>query len=127
MRAFNVGYAGRSFEDFVEVLKRNGIEIIVDVRRFPRSKYPAFNKEFLENELPKTGIKYIHVVELGGFRDGYEEYTSSKEFQRGVEKLLDLVRRRISCIMCLERNPVHCHRRFIIRHLETEGVNITNL
>lgn len=64
MRVFTIGYAGMKFEDFVKLLMQNEVEAIVDVRRFPKSKYPQFAKEFLEMELPKFGIDYRHITEL---------------------------------------------------------------
>lgn len=127
MRVFTIGYAGRRFEDFVKLLMQNEVEAIVDVRRFPKSKYSEFVKEFLEKELPKFGIDYWHVNELGGFRGGYEEYMKSEEFEKGAKKLLELMERKICCIMCLERDPAYCHRRFITKHLEDKGIKVINL
>lgn len=127
MRAFTIGYAGRKFEHFVELLIRNKVEAIVDVRRYPRSRYPEFTQEFLETELPKFGVDYWHIAELGGFRRGYEEYVKSEEFEKGALKLLQLIEGRICCVMCLERDPTYCHRRFIVEHLEDEGIKVTNL
>jgi uncharacterized protein (DUF488 family) len=127
MRAFTIGYAGMKFEDFVKLLMRNEVEVIVDVRRFPKSKYPEFANGFLEKKLPKFGIDYRHIAELGGFRGGYEEYMKSEDFEKGAKKLLELMKNKICCILCLERNPVYCHRRFIIKHLEDKGIKVTNL
>lgn len=127
MRIFTIGYAGREFEGFVKLLAQNSIEVVVDVRRFPKSRHPQFTREFLEMELPKHGIGYLHMAELGGFRGGYVEYMVSKEFGEGLKKLLSLAENSVCCIMCLERNPTYCHRRFIIKRLEDEGVKVINL
>ena len=35
---FTIGYGNREFEDFMALLKRFDIELIIDVRRFPTSK-----------------------------------------------------------------------------------------
>ena len=85
MRAFTIGYAGRNFESFLKLLLQNEVETIVDVRRFPKSKYSEFVKEFLEKELPKFGVGYWHIAELGGFRGGYKEYMSP--FKRNIREV----------------------------------------
>jgi uncharacterized protein (DUF488 family) len=127
MRAFTIGYAGRSFESFVTVLTLNHVVVIGDVRRYPQSKYPEFAKASLEKRLPAFGIAYLHVTELGGFRGEYGEYVRSEAFERGAKKLMALMERKICCIMCLERDPAYCHRRFIVVYLEAKGVKVTHL
>lgn len=44
-----VGHSTRTFEDFVELLVSNGVELLVDVRRFPHSSLPP---QFEEDSLP---------------------------------------------------------------------------
>ena len=59
---YTIGHSTRSMEDFLTLLKEFGIEVLVDIRRFPGSKkYPWFNKENLEKELQENGIIYIHM------------------------------------------------------------------
>ena len=127
MQAFTIGYAGRTFEAFVALLRQQDVEVIVDVRRFPRSKYPEFRQEFLARELPKRGIAYRHIGELGGFRGEYEKYMQSAAFDQGVQKLLALMERKRCCVMCMERNSVYCHRRFIGQYLVDRGIRVTDL
>jgi len=50
---FTIGYAGRKFDEFTKLLTENNVEALVDVRRFPSSKYPEFTSEFLRKELSK--------------------------------------------------------------------------
>ncbi|HDN74204.1 MAG TPA: DUF488 family protein, partial [Archaeoglobus sp.] len=35
---YTMGYGGREFDEFVELLRFYGVEVVVDVRRFPTSK-----------------------------------------------------------------------------------------
>lgn len=51
----------------------------------------------------------------------------SEDFEKGAKRLLELMKNKVCCIMCLERNPAYCHRRFIIKHLEDKGIKVTNL
>ena len=88
-------------------LKANDIKLLADVRSLPGSKrYPQFNKETLADSLGKAGIRYEHFPELGGRRKakpdskntawrnesfrGYADYMEIEEFDKGVERLLDL-------------------------------------
>jgi uncharacterized protein (DUF488 family) len=127
MKVFTIGYAGKKFDEFLSTLKKNKINAIIDVRRFPSSKYPEFNKEFLQQELPKHGIAYFHLEGLGGFRRGYEDHMQTSDFKRGMEKLMKLIQERVCCILCLERKVKYCHRRFISDWLKSKGVNVVHL
>jgi len=79
-RIYTLGTDRRSEEDFIEILLSYNIEVLIDVRSFPKSKIPTFNREYLEGLLEKEGIGYRFLgKELGGFRKGgYEAYTIPK-------------------------------------------------
>lgn len=111
------------------MLKASGIELVIDVRRWPTSKTEDFVKENMEKWLKEAGIGYVWMGEkLGGYRKGgFERYMKSREFKEGVEELLKLARERKTCILCLEENPRRCHRRFISNSLEHLGVRISHI
>jgi len=52
MAIFITGYEGRKFADLVSLLKEHNVAFIIDVRRFPQSTVPEYNKENLEAKLP---------------------------------------------------------------------------
>jgi len=123
-----IGYGGRKFEDFLSLLKKYGINLVIDVRRFPKSKYTEYVRENLEKELPKQGIGYVFMGDtLGGFRRGYQEYMKTEAYMKGIEDLLDLAKRRRVTILCLERSPKSCHRRYISQTLQDLGVQILHI
>jgi len=64
------------------------VEVVVDVRRFPSSRFEHFDKEKLAELLSEAGIDYLYMgEELGGYRHGgYQEYTTTSEFQAGLKK-----------------------------------------
>ena len=126
---WTIGYSGRSKRSFLALLKDYGIEILVDVRHFPTSKNPDFRREALERWLPEEGVEYVWLGDLlGGYRrGGYERYMGTPAFRDGIEKLLELARRGRTCIMCMERNPKYCHRRFIAAYLEAMGVRVIHI
>ncbi len=112
------------------LLKQNNIEILVDVRHFPGSrKFPHFNRDHLQTELPKFNIKYIWLGEqLGGFRKGgYVEYMKTAEFKQGLVKLVEIAQSGRTAIMCAEIVWFRCHRRWISDQLVREEHHINHI
>ncbi|MCD6470457.1 DUF488 domain-containing protein [Candidatus Bathyarchaeota archaeon] len=127
--AYTIGYASREISEFIKILKEHNVTIIVDVRRFPKSKNPMFGKEMLSTFLRKHGIKYVFLGEsLGGFvKGGYERYMKTQKFRDGFKVLLDLIEKETVILMCREKKAKHCHRRFIANLLEKLGVKVIHL
>jgi len=48
-------------------------------------------------------------------------------FREGIEKLLQLAKKERVCIMCMEKNPKYCHRRFVSAQLETRNVEVRHI
>ena len=124
MAVFTIGYGGRRFDDFVALLQQHGISLVVDIRRFPRSKMPEYNKESIEAKLPQFGISYIWMGEtLGGLRrGGYPKYMESDSYQDGMSTLLELAEQGNLVLMCKERTDAGCHRRYIVETLTNNGI-----
>jgi len=93
------------------------------VRRFPTSKFDQFKQENLKKAIEAAGIEYAYLgKELGGYRTGgYPRYMESQAFVEGLQTLLASLRGRRGCILCAERLPWKCHRRFIARALAELG------
>lgn len=127
---FDIGHSTRSMESFIAILKKNFIEVVADVRRFPHSKkFPHFNMEEMREYLKKEGIDYIWMGEkLGGFRKGgYEEWCKTEIFLDGVKELEEIAQKRKVAILCAEGFYLRCHRRFIIEKLEKSGWEVKHL
>lgn len=128
MKIYTVGYGDKSFEQFVSILKKHGIERIVDVRSFPQSKWKEYTKETLKQSLPNHEITYSHLPQLGGYRNqGYQQYMKTQEFKKGIEKLIDMSSKAKTAIMCLESYPSGCHRRFISQRLQEKNCEVIHL
>lgn len=129
LTVYHIGYAGLSISRFIELLKENNIEVLVDVRSFPTSKNPDFKGESLKTSLVNHGVKYVWLGNLlGGYRkEGYEEYMKTKSFREGLEELIKLSKNFKACILCLEKHQKHCHRRYIIRELEKKGYKVIDI
>lgn len=129
MQIFTIGYGGRRLDDFIKLLMEYDVDILVDVRRFPRSKNQDFNGGNLGKELSKHDINYVFMGEyLGGFRrEGYEKHTETEGYERGINRLLDLASQGNVAIMCKERTSKGCHRRYIIRTLKDRGIEVIEI
>src|ERR1700682_5251082 len=103
LSVWTVGHSTRAIEEFIDMLRDNQIEILVDVRHFPGSrKFPHFNKGALHDALVAAGIRYEHLVELGGRRPvhrdshnvswrnasfrSYADYMETQPFRDGVDR-----------------------------------------
>jgi uncharacterized protein (DUF488 family) len=145
MRIWTIGHSTRTIDEFISLLKENGIKLLADVRSLPGSKrYPQFNKESLANSLGKVGIRYEHFPELGGRRKarldssntawrnasfrGYADYMETEEFRNGAQRLLDLAGRSgPSAIMCAEAVWWRCHRSLISDYLKVRGIEVRHI
>src|SRR4051812_1420138 len=104
---FTVGHSTRPIDDYLELLKAHHIELLVDIRTFPGSRrYPQFNSAALAKSLNENGIKYEHLLSLGGRRSprpdspntawrnsgfrGYADYMMTSDFKKGLEHLIEI-------------------------------------
>jgi uncharacterized protein (DUF488 family) len=116
---FTIGHSNQSLEEFLGLLKQNTIEVLVDVRSAPYSKYvPHFNRESLEPAVTDAGIDYTFMgKELGGKREPpmpFSRIALLPEFSAGIERLVCMAKQKRVALMCGEENPAHCHRRNLI-------------
>ncbi len=131
---YTVGHSNVSAEAFVTLLKSHGIEVLVDVRSAPYSKYvPHFNRDVLKQAIVDAGLKYLYLGrELGGRPPGlhfygsdghvrYDLIAASPEFCQGIERLRRGIREHRVALMCNEEDPRECHRRLLVGRVLAEG------
>ena len=141
---YTIGHSTRSLEEFVELLNSFKITLLADIRNYPGSKrYPHFNKEALEVELPKYGIRYIHFKALGGRRKpvkdsknnawrnsafkGYADYMETPEFKASITELEELALIENTAYMCSEAVWWRCHRALVSDYLKIIGWNVLHI
>lgn len=129
MKIYTIGHSNRGFKDFITVLKTYNIDLVIDVRKFPKSsRFPQFTKENLEIELPKKEIGYYHLQELGGFKkEGYRAFSQTKEYFDTIEKFLKLIDKKNVSIFCAEILWWRCHRRYIAETLVEYGYEVIHI
>ncbi len=127
---FTVGHSTRSLDDFIALLRHYGIQIVVDIRRFPVSKkFPWFTQETLQKAVEKAGIRYVWLGDLlGGYRKGgYEAYQQTETYRKGIEAVKRLTENERVALMCAELLWFRCHRRFIADTLTREGYRVVHI
>ncbi len=144
MRIYTLGHSNHSLEFFLSLLREFKIQLLVDVRSHPYSRFvPHFNREPLKGALERDGIEYLWMGDkLGGrftlgrkkefvSKDGkidWERVRKADFFRDGIEKLLELAALKTTVIMCAEENPYRCHRGFLITPALLErGVEIYHI
>jgi uncharacterized protein (DUF488 family) len=124
-----IGYEGATVGGFLDALRAQGIDLLVDVRALASSRRPGFAKTALSANLAEAGIEYLHVRELGTPADGrvaaragrhdemrriFLAHLATPAAQDGLERVIELVNSgRHIALMCLEADPAHCHRRYV--------------
>ena len=128
-KIYTLGTDRRSEEDFTEILFAYSIQSLIDVRSFPRSKIPIFSRENLEDLLKREGIEYHFLgKELGGFRKGgYTSYIISDEFNKGIDLIESIALYKMSVIICAEKLPWKCHRKWISRELHKRDWEVDHI
>ncbi len=130
---YTVGHSNRTLDEFLKILHRYNIVLIIDVRRWPTSRrVPWFRREELEHALRREGIDYVWLGDLlGGYRPGgYENYMKTQDYAKGIEllrKYIDSVVQGYPAIMCRERLWFKCHRRYISDTLTSLGYEVVHI
>ncbi len=141
---YTIGHSNRSILEFLGLLRRYGIEVLADVRRFPTSKYEHFGQDVLSEILRESGIEYVWFERLGGYRKkildrspniaiksegfrNYADYMMTEEFKAEIRKLVEIAERKRLCVMCAERFFWRCHRRFISDYLTFLGHSVYHI
>lgn len=105
---YTIGHSNHAIETFLDRLQRNQIQVVVDVRSYPMSRYnPQFNRETLRESLDQHGIDYVSRwhSSLGG-RGNPEQHL----FDEGIQGVLELARTKRVAVMCSEGDHHKCHR-----------------
>jgi uncharacterized protein (DUF488 family) len=136
-----IGHSNHSLEHFLDIVQRNAVEVVVEVRSYPYSRYaPQFDREAVKPALAKIGVKYVDLgKELGGrpgdseFYDGdghvrYDRVAAAQFFQEGLQRLEEVASRYCVAVMCSEEDPAVCHRGLLIgRVLRERGYRVEHI
>jgi len=140
-----VGHSTHPLEAFIDLLKAHSVTRLIDVRTVPRSRHnPQFNRDTFSDALESSGIRYMYVAGLGGFRHtsresssnrgwrneafrGYADYMQTPEFAENLADLIELAKQERVVLMCAEAVPWRCHRSLIADALLIRGVRVEEI
>nr|VFK46150.1 MAG: Protein of unknown function, DUF488 [Candidatus Kentron sp. TC] len=132
MKTYTIGFTQKNAHQFFEIIRRNDIARIVDVRLNNVSQLAGFAKRddlrYFLAEL--CGADYVHVKELAPTKDildaykkkaitwaAYEDRFFDLMSRRNVERAVDKAILENGCLLCSEHEPDHCHRRLVLEYL----------
>ena len=122
---FTAGYEGLSVDAFLDLLMRNGVKRIIDVRNNPVARRYGFHKSTLNRLSGNLGIDYRHVPELGIHSELRQNLDDQSDYNRlfdryekttlaasdsAIDKVAQLCLEKPSVLVCMEREPCSCHR-----------------
>jgi len=133
MEIYTIGFTKKSAEEFFELLRKNEIKLVLDIRLNNTSQMAGFTKKddlrYFAREI--CGAEYIHEPNLAPTQEilddirhkkiGWEEYeTRFTKLLKGrkIEKTLDkaLFSKR-TVLLCSEASADQCHRRLVAEYL----------
>jgi len=149
LEVYTLGYGGLEVGEFVRLLLELGVEVVVDVRRWCTSRrVPEFSGEALRSLLSSSGIGYLWLPELGGYRrfgvdvedvgigrcfraEGFRAYATyvlrSPSVREALARLEDVCRNHRALLLCRERIPARCHRKILSDWLLFRGLRVLHV
>ena len=146
---YTLGYGGLGVGDFVKLLLKLGVEVVVDVRRWCTSRrVPEFSGRALQPLLSSSGIRYVWIPELGGYRrfgvdvedlgigrcfrsEGFRAYATyvlhSPSARGALARLEEVCRSYRALLLCRERVPARCHRKILSDWLLFKGFRVLHV
>ena len=133
MILFTLGHSTAELADLINVLRKNDVHLVADVRSKPRSRLPHFDQYPLQTAIEEAGIRYRFLGDrLGGvpsdprvaarWRQGHLDpviiahLRSTEEWSDGLGELARLMQSgggtRV-CVLCSEGDPNECHRKAV--------------
>lgn len=130
-----IGYEGCTIQAVLATLKDAGVRLLIDVRAVPQSRKPGFSKRQLAAGLDEQGIRYLHLQGLGTPKPGrdaaraghpermeviFREHMQSDRAQADLAQAKVVARESRACLLCFERDHLHCHRHIVAELISAE-------
>lgn len=139
IKLYTIGYAGKSAEEFFRLLKSSGAKKIIDIRLNNKSQLSGFAKgsdlKYFAKQI--AGIDYQHVIDFAPSDVLLKRYRKKEmswaEYEveylklicsRDIAQKIDWDQLHLSCLLCSEHLPDHCHRRLLAEYLQRMNRNV---
>ncbi|WP_419883967.1 DUF488 family protein [Peribacillus sp. B-H-3] len=135
-----IGFSKKNLRQFVNLLKVNDVQRLVDTRLNNTSQLAGYSKkDDLEYVMELHNIDYIHEPSLAPTQDILKDYKKKqiswekyeKEYikllkKRKIEERIDeIFGNKTICLLCSEHEPHHCHRRLLAEYLKEHRRDIS--
>lgn len=142
---YTIGFTKKSAEQFFELLKKNNVKTLVDVRISNSSQLAGFAKGNDLKYFAKAicGIDYRHIVDFAPTKNLLDKWRKEEvNWKQYTEVYIGLLKSRNiiknygvktfdkACFLCSEETPELCHRRLLVEYMKeysTEEVEIKHL
>lgn len=135
MLLFTMGYTHKSAKVFFNLLIKNKVEVLVDIRLNNTSQLAGFTKQKDLEFFAKVigNIRYIHYQLFAPTKDLLKRYQKKLITWEGYEmEFTDILLKRNSttdflkqvsgfskiCLLCSEEKADYCHRRLVAEYLK---------
>lgn len=131
---YTIGYEGRTLEGYLNLLIREGVTLLCDVRRNPLSRKYGFSKNTLLKGCEGVGLQYEHLPELGIASEDRRELKTQADYdalfalytRESLPKQINALTKIRSWIekgervalTCYESLPEQCHRTCVAEAVE---------
>lgn len=139
MEIFAIGHSNYPYDKLIEMIKKYGINCVVDIRETPYSKYNTqYNRESLRENLKSSGFTYVYMGhEFGAKRqtkesyndDGYadfEKVIKEELFLKGIERITKGLQMGYKIVLLgAMQEPIRCHRSIMLgKYLNEKGFDV---
>ena len=134
MMIYTIGFTKKSAREFFELIRKNDINTMIDVRLNNKSQLAGFAKgtdlEYFLQEI--CDVKYCYEAQFAPTKElldkwhkqtiSWDEYTSTYNDilkSRRAEKVFEVRYKNAGnvCFLCAEPTPENCHRRLLAEYL----------
>lgn len=135
MEIYTIGFEGKSAQEFLELMKANRIEKLVDIRIYPNSDDAGFASQrdlpYLLREIADCDYAYrVDLAPTPKLLDDVHRDNDHEKYTRGFNTLMDergipenlersFFADERSCLLCFEASPEFCHRRMVAERIRS--------
>ncbi|MCR5138050.1 MAG: DUF488 domain-containing protein [Oscillospiraceae bacterium] len=135
MIIFTIGFTQKSAEQFFELIRKNQVQLLVDVRLNNKSQLAGFSKgtdlAYFLKEI--CGTKYIHCEEFAPTKELLTNYQKGTVSWNEYEEVFDTIMEKRGaykkflsrfkdydrvCLLCSEPTAEKCHRRLVAEKIK---------
>ena len=141
MVIYSIGHSSHTWDTFRALLREHGVEVLVDTRTNPTSKWAPFaSARNLPGLTQNERIEYVFMGDsLGGKpadrtsyddrgKPDYGRIRFEEFFKTAIAELVEMAKSSKVALMCAEEDPAKCHRKLLIGPaLEQLGITLLHI